>query len=119
MFEKFSSDDVTIGFIPEGNLKALPSISLQSGGNAPVALISLADMGVRREKLIQNGIPLDWVEGYFPAIDMRNVPLEEAQAHIEKDAFFDQYGFLLSPGQVGCALSHREAARYLLQSDSI
>lgn len=94
----------------------LADIPLGDRSALPVAIISIISAFERREVLLENKIPADWVKKFFPAIDFRGMELDDVHAQTDKDYFFRRYGGLLSPAQVGCARSHYEVARWLEES---
>jgi hypothetical protein len=83
----------------------------------PVIVISLEDQETRRELMLERGLPEAWVKNYFPAIDMRGVEKEQYAADNE-ELFVVSLGsnrnFL--GAELGCAMSHRQAAAWFAAS---
>lgn len=96
----------------------LPYLSTDSRWthSVPVALISLPDMVDRRQKLLEHGVPTEWVANFFKASDMRLESSASALSFVDRQVFRSHYGFDLSSAQVGCALSHRRVAEWLTRS---
>ena len=95
---------------------SIPHIDLRDGSKVLVAIISLEDALDRRKALEARGIPAAWVKSFFPAVDMRKSTLTEALRYVDQRAVQEEYGRMLRPPEVGCALSHREVARILAMS---
>jgi hypothetical protein len=77
----------------------------------PVAILSLANAEVRRQRLLCRGLPYGWVNGYWPATDMRHATSATIQACFAGSAWPRPDPLWPAP-VVGCALSHGEAARW-------
>lgn len=69
-------------------------------------IISLEEEAKRRENLIQQGIPIDWVKNYFRAIDVRKN--ENFSKEVDYDNFYKRYRRKPKLGEIGCSLSHRK-----------
>lgn len=82
----------------------------------PVLLISLEDQEVRRKKLVRRGLPKRWVQNTFPAVDLRGATEAQKAEVANLSALHRFYRRPLRASEVGCALSHREAARWLVGS---
>lgn len=87
-------------------------------GDVPVAIISLDEEKVRRAALIDRGLPRDWVEGYWPATDMRAMSRREMARISEHEKLARIYAREILPGEVGCLLSHQAVATWLAQDES-
>lgn len=85
---------------------ARPTKDLGSDTIVPVAVISLADMTRRRDKLLLGNVPAAWVECYFPAADMRRADRRECDGVSDRAKILGNYRREFSPGEIGCALSH-------------
>ncbi|MBL3565887.1 glycosyltransferase family 25 protein [Rhodovulum sulfidophilum] len=83
----------------------------------PVALVSLDDATARRADLRQAGFPADWVEGYWPASDLRNADEAHLSEIADMEHFVRSIGRRPLPGEIGCALSHRRVMEWLANSD--
>lgn len=95
---------------------ASPTKDLGSDAIVPVAVISLADMTSRRDKLVLGNVPAAWVECYFPAADMRCAERLECDGVADLTKILGDYGREFSPGEIGCALSHHLVYRQFLDS---
>lgn len=93
-----------------------PLIKCSQGEDIPVFLISLHSATARRQKLIDRGLPLDWVTKYFPAIDMREATPHQISALADLSGMALAMGREIKGGEVGCALSHRNVAAWLAKS---
>ncbi|MBL3608494.1 glycosyltransferase family 25 protein [Rhodovulum sulfidophilum] len=83
----------------------------------PVALVSLDDATERRAALRQAGFPADWVEGYWPASDLRNADEAHLSEIADMEHFLRTMGRKPLPGELGCALSHRRILEWLTRSE--
>ncbi len=83
----------------------------------PVLLISLPDQQERRETLLARGLPQEWVASSFPAVDKRGAEVEALRRSALAPAFSASTGRQLMAGEIGCAMSHRQAALWLAASD--
>lgn len=84
--------------------------------NLPILLISLADQAQRRSDLIKRGVPEDWVLRYFPATDLRNATADAIEPLADLSRLERRIRRPLHSAEVGCAMSHRSAARWLAGS---
>lgn len=82
----------------------------------PVLLISLPDQQQRREALLARGLPPEWVAAPFPAIDQRGAVVEALRVGALDPTFSIGAGRSLLAGEIGCAMSHRQAALWLAGS---
>jgi len=82
----------------------------------PVCLISLTDAAERRDRLVARGVPRHWVEHYYEATDLRNVPDSAAQGYVEEKVILSRYGRRLRSPEIGCAASHMSAYQWIAAS---
>ena len=89
----------------------LPLRDLLDGRSAPVAvaLLSLLDCPERRAALVRRGLPLAWVERYWPGADLRHQTTAHAASFLDVEASWRHYRRHWRNSEVGCALSHRSA----------
>lgn len=83
----------------------------------PVALISLKDQVERRKILENRKIPTLWIQNYFQGVDLRGLNHKELKDIAELDEMRNFYGREINSGEIGCALSHREANNWLANSN--
>ena len=98
----------------------LPLADLMAGKQAPVAvaLLSLVDCQTRRLVLHHRGLPSAWVDGYWPAADLRLQPPARFTAFLDSHAAWQRYRRPWRGSEVGCALSHRSALQAFLASSA-
>lgn len=82
----------------------------------PVGIISLRTSLDRREKMLQAGVPAEWVANYFPASDLRAAQTSQLQDIVDEVALTSRYGNTISPAEIGCALSHKRFYREFLDT---
>lgn len=86
-------------------------------GDVPVAVISLPDATGRRAALVQRGIPADFVNGFWPARDMRDVADPELHSYREYHDIKERYGRAPVSAELGCFFSHSAVIRWLAEQD--
>lgn len=84
--------------------------------DTPAIVISLDDQEQRRTDLIARGIPGEWAERYFPAIDLRGTASGALLSYADVARLEAQIGRAVRPAEIGCALSHRAVAGWLTDS---
>jgi glycosyl transferase family 25 len=105
-------------FIPLSKLREWASSKreLSMDGVVPVAIISLRDGENRRSRLLAAGLPMEWVEDFFPATDLRTGGRVRIDELSDPNRVVLRYRRRLSPGEVGCALSHKAVYTSFLAS---
>lgn len=92
--------------------------SMQDKNSVPLAIISLPEAETRRDALIVDGFPADWVVNYWPATDMRSAE----QADLEELDMYrrikQKYGRVILPGEIGCLLSHMAAIKWFYEESA-
>lgn len=84
--------------------------------DVPVFIISLSDQGLRRQTMVRRGVPNAWVEAFLLASDQRMTHVESLiQTEISEELQM-RFGSTLLAAEIGCAMSHREASRWLAKS---
>lgn len=83
----------------------------------PVLLISLSDQQERRETMLSRGVPREWIISTFPAVDKRGAEVEELRQATLAPEFSVRYCRPPVAGEIGCAMSHRQAALWLAASE--
>lgn len=81
----------------------------QSERTVPVAIISLDDAHERRRLMKEAGMPPAFVDGYWPARDLRNLDQADFAKYLDLESFDTLVGWTPSPGEIGCSVSHRDA----------
>ncbi len=76
----------------------------------PVAILSLEDQRERRRLLCERGLPREWVEGHWPATDLRRQESKTLKAMLSRDGY--SYHPDWPPSVTGCALSHGKVAEW-------
>lgn len=79
----------------------------KESGDVPVALISLDGATSRREELVKRGFSREWVQGYWPATDLRFTSQEDLNRNATYKTITSTYGRDILPGELGCLFSHR------------
>lgn len=83
----------------------------------PVAIVSLNSDTARRDILKDRGLPETWLDGYWPATDLRQASADDIRDLTDPVRTEAKYGFTLRPAEVGCAHSHARAFDWLVASD--
>jgi len=98
----------------------IPLAKFFAGEDAPVAvaILSLDDCLERRSNLISRGLPIDWVENYWPAADLRRYSTANIVPFFNAKAAWDQYHRNWRSSEVGCAFSHRSAMLSFLSTSA-
>lgn len=101
-----------------------PLTALASGqpADVAVAILSLAGCTERRFQLLARGLPSEWVDAHWPAVDLRHQPSSQLLPLLNAGAWWRRYRRPWRSSEVGCSLSHRSAllaflattARFLL-----
>lgn len=82
----------------------------------PVCIISLKEANSRRNLLHKRGFSEELLSNYFPATDLRFSGHTLVQCYVDRDTSTQRYGRELRPAEVGCALSHMNAYKWLVSS---
>ncbi|MCH4544014.1 glycosyltransferase family 25 protein [Ochrobactrum sp. A-1] len=77
----------------------------------------MSDAEHRRERLLKAGIPQEWISHYFKATDLRGDNGSVAQKYVDNLAINHLYGAPLRPAEIGCAMSHIGAYKWLASSE--
>lgn len=88
----------------------------QLDNSTPVLLISLADQELRRRDLERRGVPAAWTESYLCATDLREAADQDLPRLADIATLETRLGRAVRPAEIGCALSHRAACRWLSSS---
>lgn len=83
----------------------------------PVAIMSLPDQITRRELLKSRGLPIDWVENFWPATDFRNAKVEDLNCLVNLDDYASFTGEPFRAAVVGCATTHQNLAKWLASTN--
>jgi len=79
--------------------------------------VSLPESDSRRKNMANHGIPSSWIDSFHLTADCRNLDVDELKQFIDKRAMIKRYGRTLTPGEIGCALSHRNIYHDLVIRD--
>lgn len=97
---------------------SLPTMSLLKDSYVlPICIISLTEEVGRRERLRERGIPNQWISQYFTAFDLREATNATSQEYVDNQTIIKRYGRTLRPAEIGCAMSHFNAYKWLASSD--
>lgn len=83
----------------------------------PVAIMSLPDQITRRERLKSRGLPIDWVENFWPATDFRSARAEDLNRIVNLDEYASFTGEPFRAAVVGCATTHHNLAKWLASTN--
>lgn len=87
--------------------------------DVPVAIISLADGGERRQNLINRGFTPALVNDFWPACDMRNLSDSKLRSHKQCSDIELIYGRPPLPAELGCFFSHGAIMKWLANQDEV
>lgn len=82
----------------------------------PVYVISLRSCSERRRKLIERGMPVEFVEEYWPAFDSRSLGADDVSMLVDILAYDRLIGGLPRAGRIGNAISQRAAMEHGVKS---
>ena len=92
--------------------------TMQYGDLASAKVISLRESKDRRHRLVAAGFPSDLVRRYHLATDLRGASDDVLASASDRRALLRTYEREVRPAEIGCAVSHRDAYRILLEEDT-